>query len=68
MPPDRIKKFSEIVLAAPDIDADVFRNDIAPALAGPGLPVTLYASSVDLAMVASQKVGGAPAPVTPVPE
>jgi len=60
MPPVGMKKFSEIVLAAPDIDADVFRNDIAPALVVAGSPVTLYASSLDLAMVASQKLGGAP--------
>jgi esterase/lipase superfamily enzyme len=60
VPNEQIAVFNELILAAPDIDADVFRNDIAPALAAAGPPVTLYASSKDLAMVASQQLGGAP--------
>lgn len=54
---DRLK---EVILTAPDIDADVFKRDIAPALAATGRPVTLYASSEDLALVASKKVHGYP--------
>jgi esterase/lipase superfamily enzyme len=39
--------FREIVMIAPDIDADVFRLDMAPWLARTGIYVTLYASSND---------------------
>jgi esterase/lipase superfamily enzyme len=53
-------RLKEVILAAPDIDADVFKRDIAPALTGTGRPVTLYASSEDLALVASKKVHGYP--------
>lgn len=60
LPNEQLALFNELILAAPDIDADVFRNDIAPALAAAGSPVTLYASAKDLAMVASQQIGGAP--------
>jgi len=54
---DRLK---EVILTAPDIDADVFKRDIAPSLAAAGQPITLYASSKDLALVASKKVHGYP--------
>lgn len=47
-------KFNQIVLAAPDIDADIFRSRIAPALLGHAQRVTLYASSNDLALTASR--------------
>jgi len=54
------KKFVEVILAAPDIDADVFKRDIAPAmLAGEG-KITLYASSQDIALKASKTVHGYP--------
>jgi esterase/lipase superfamily enzyme len=49
-----------VILAAPDIDADVFKRDIAPALTAAGRPITLYASSEDLALVASKAVHGSP--------
>ena len=51
-------RLREVILTAPDIDADVFKRDIAPALTAAGRPVTLYASSEDLALVASKKVHG----------
>jgi esterase/lipase superfamily enzyme len=60
LPADEVAVFSELILAAPDIDADVFRTDIAPVLAAAGSPVTLYASANDLAMLASKDFGGAP--------
>jgi len=60
LPNEQLALFNELILAAPDLDADVFRNDIAPALAAAGSPVTLYASAKDLAMVASRQLGGAP--------
>jgi esterase/lipase superfamily enzyme len=51
-------RLKEIILTAPDIDADVFKRDIAPALTAGGQSVTLYASSKDLALAASKKVHG----------
>ncbi len=52
------EKFDEIVLAAPDIDADTFKRDIAPnILAGEG-GTTLYASSGDYALMASKTFAG----------
>jgi len=54
------QRLKEVILTAPDIDADVFKRDIAPALTKSGRPITLYASSEDLALVASKKVHGYP--------
>jgi len=52
-------KITEIILAAPDIDADVFKRDIAPKMVKKiQKPITLYVSSDDLALVASRKVHG----------
>ena len=53
--PELKKKFREIILTAPDIDADVFRRDIAPAITA-AIPsaVTLYASSRDNAQKLSR--------------
>jgi esterase/lipase superfamily enzyme len=53
-------RLTEVILTAPDIDADVFKRDIAPALAASGRPITLYASSEDQALAASRKVHGNP--------
>lgn len=53
-------KLREIILTAPDIDAAVFRNDIAPALTAGAHNVTLYASSADRALAASQRLHGYP--------
>lgn len=50
--------FKQLVLAAPDIDADVFKREIAPAILGQGPRVTLYASSNDKALAASRGVHG----------
>lgn len=58
--PDLAGRFREIILAAPDIDAGVFRDELAPALAKAGRRVTLYASSKDLALKASKEVHGYP--------
>ena len=51
-------RFREIILTAPDIDADVFRREVAPGLAAFGAPITLYASSRDKALVASKSFHG----------
>ena len=53
-------RLKEIILTAPDIDAEVFRRDIAPALASNGRPVTLYASADDKALMLSKQVHGYP--------
>jgi esterase/lipase superfamily enzyme len=52
--------FSELVLTAPDIDADVFKRDIAPRIVKTAKRVTLYASSNDEALAFSKKVHGYP--------
>ena len=52
--------FREIIMIAPDIDADVFRMDMAPRLARTGINVTLYASSKDRALMASKAFHGYP--------
>lgn len=51
-------RFNEVILAAPDIDADVFRNQIQPAIVNVADRVTLYASANDYALQVSQKVHG----------
>ncbi len=56
--PGSRRAFKQIVLAAPDIDAEVFKRDIAPKILGRGPRVTLYASSKDKALQASSSVHG----------
>jgi esterase/lipase superfamily enzyme len=58
--PDIKAKIRGIILAAPDIDAEVFKRDIAPRLLTSSENLTLYASSVDDALWASKKVHGYP--------
>ena len=53
------KNLRELLLAAPDINADVFRAVIAPKLAAMrGTRTTIYASSSDIALKASKVVHG----------
>ncbi len=47
-------QFNQIVLAAPDIDAEIFKHDIAPKIISKGKRVTLYTSKTDLALIASK--------------
>jgi esterase/lipase superfamily enzyme len=54
------EKFKNVILTAPDIDAEVFKNEIAPAILKSQSHITLYASSNDLALEASQKLHGYP--------
>lgn len=49
-------KFGEIVLFAPDVDADIFVRDILPSLQDIDSRITLYVSAVDVALQASWKV------------
>lgn len=51
-------RFVELVLAAPDIDADVFKEQLLPKFRSAHLPVTLYGSSTDKALAASVKING----------
>jgi esterase/lipase superfamily enzyme len=53
------KQVRELLLAAPDINAEIFRNVIAPKLSAmEGLRTTIYASSSDMALKASNVVHG----------
>lgn len=56
--PEYAKKITEVILAAPDIDADIFENEIAPALQKVVSSITLYASSEDKALAVSEKFNG----------
>jgi esterase/lipase superfamily enzyme len=58
--PDLRGRFRGIILAAPDIDAKVFRTDLAPAMRQASGQVTLYASSEDMALKASKQVNRGP--------
>jgi esterase/lipase superfamily enzyme len=51
-------KLKEIILAAPDIDADTFKRDIAPRILTSERIATLYASSQDYALMASKTFAG----------
>src|SRR6185369_8696639 len=53
--PELKKVFREVILIAPDIESDLFRRDIAPALAASSNRTTLYVSSRDAALKASNK-------------
>lgn len=58
--PDLRKRFRELILTAPDIDADVFKRQIAPLIIGHETGITLYASSEDKALKASKTFHGYP--------
>lgn len=60
LPAESDAPFDRIVLAAPDVDADRFRRDLAPSLLNVANQVTLYASSDDQALIASKQVHGYP--------
>ncbi|RNC86719.1 MAG: alpha/beta hydrolase [Winogradskyella sp.] len=57
--PNLKANIKEIILAAPDIDADVFKNNIAPKMvSSTEKPITLYVNSDDLALKASKLIHG----------
>jgi len=58
--PVDLDKIREMIMIAPDIDADVFRRNMAPRLARTGIHITLYASSNDRALMASKAFNGYP--------
>lgn len=55
----QLPHINQIILTAPDIDADIFREQIASKLVQSADRVTIYASSNDKALLASQAVNGA---------
>jgi esterase/lipase superfamily enzyme len=59
-PVQDLQFFRSMVMIAPDVDADVFRQDLAPRLARTGVHVTLYASVNDRALRASKIFHGYP--------
>jgi esterase/lipase superfamily enzyme len=50
------RRFNQVILAAPDIDAEVFAEQIVPAIRPSAHRISLYASSRDRALIASQRV------------
>ncbi len=58
--PSARKRIKEVLLAAPDIDAEVFKRDIAPKLVKASRNVTLYASADDKALQLSRTIHGEP--------
>ena len=55
---EQIAVIKQIILTAPDIDADIFKRDIAPKITAINSEVTLYVSNKDKALEASKKVKG----------
>jgi len=49
---------NNVILAAPDIDADVFKDQILPKIQGAAKRMTMYASSGDTALQVSQRING----------
>lgn len=59
--PDELRtKFQQIILAAPDIDAELFREEIAPQVLPDRLPLTVYSSSRDVPLALSRAFNGYP--------
>lgn len=54
--PEWASRVEGIIFAAPDIDAEIFQRDLIPTLANWQLPMTLYASKRDWAMIASNQL------------
>lgn len=52
--------FKNVILTAPDIDAEVFKSEIAPAMLKSKSHITLYASSKDKALQLSKTIHGHP--------
>lgn len=54
----KLNMIHQVVLAAPDIDQEVFRENILPAFVNIGQRRTLYASDIDMALNISAKLRG----------
>lgn len=57
---DRGKIFDQIILAAPDIDRDVFRLQVVPRMTAAANRTTLYCSKNDMALLASNTFNDGP--------
>ena len=57
-PADSLPRFAQVVLAAPDLDARVFRREILPRLEPRAARITLYVSDDDEALRASRVLNG----------
>jgi esterase/lipase superfamily enzyme len=55
---DSLPRLAQVVLAAPDVDARVFRREILPQLETRAARITLYASDDDDALRASRSLNG----------
>ncbi|NBS03077.1 MAG: alpha/beta hydrolase [Rhizobiales bacterium] len=55
---DTIPKFTQVVFAAPDVDARIFRREIFPKLESRAARISLYASDDDEALRASRSLNG----------
>lgn len=55
-PSARTDKLGEIVLASPDVDAELFRREFLPVLRRLGVRVTLYATDGDVPLQTSHRV------------
>lgn len=53
--PELKSLFREVILVTPDIDSDLFKRDLAPALAAASNRTTLYSSSKDPTLKTSNK-------------
>ena len=57
-PGDSLPRLAQVVLAAPDVDARVFRREVLPRLETRAARITLYASDDDDALRASRSLNG----------
>lgn len=55
-PADRSPEFDQVILAAVDLDTELFERDYAPAVAQSARHVTIYVSDGDWALGSSQKL------------
>lgn len=58
LPIEVTERISHAVLAAPDVDADIFQRDLAPKLSALNIPMALYVSDSDFALKASNQLYG----------
>ncbi|HJU66462.1 MAG TPA: alpha/beta fold hydrolase, partial [Gemmatimonadaceae bacterium] len=56
--PAEAGRLGQVVLTAPDIDAEVFEGQVVPAMRQLGVRLTMYSSSSDRALQASMKIHG----------
>ena len=57
-PNDTLPKFTQVVFAAPDVDARIFRREVFPKLESRATRISLYASDDDEALRASRSLNG----------